>query len=194
MAIFGPVFNASRGMVPITYVIGLVAMVFTAMSYREMSTAFPIAGSVYSYAGRGLHPSAGFLAGWPVLLDYLLLPTLGYVVAAVAMHAIVPSIPQSPWVIGFIVSNTVVNLLGIETTARASRICLAVQLFVIKRRGRRFGVHLVSPLVGFGIIGFVLANADANAKVGGLTWLAIGALILIELRLAGRSPELELEV
>src|SRR6185436_4458860 len=90
MAIFGPVFNASRGMVPITYVIGLVAMVFTAMSYREMSTAFPIAGSVYSYAGRGLHPSAGFLAGWAVLLDYLLLPTLGYVVAAVAMHAIVP--------------------------------------------------------------------------------------------------------
>jgi len=54
-------------------------MVFTAISYCEMSIAFPISGSVYSYAGRGLHPSAGFLAGWAVLLDYLLLPTLAQV-------------------------------------------------------------------------------------------------------------------
>src|SRR5262245_41573851 len=52
-AIFGIVFNASKGMVPLTYLIGLVAMVFTAISYREMSEAFPIAGSVYAYAGRG---------------------------------------------------------------------------------------------------------------------------------------------
>ena len=130
-AIFGVVFNASRGLVPLTYVIGLVAMVFTAISYREMSIAFPISGSVYSYAGRGLHPSAGFLAGWAVLLDYLLLPTLAYVVSAAAMRAIVPSIPQSAWVLLFIVSNTTINLLGIETTARASKIFLAIQLVVI---------------------------------------------------------------
>jgi amino acid transporter len=130
-AIFGVVFNASRGLVPLTYVIGLVAMVFTAISYREMSIAFPISGSVYSYAGRGLHPSAGFLAGWAVLLDYLLLPTLAYVVSAAAMRAIFPSIPQSAWVLLFIVSNTTINLLGIETTARASKIFLAMQLVVI---------------------------------------------------------------
>lgn len=30
--IFGIVFNASKGMVPLTYVIGLIAMVFTAFS------------------------------------------------------------------------------------------------------------------------------------------------------------------
>jgi len=130
-AIFGVVFNASRGLVPLTYVIGLVAMVFTAISYREMSIAFPISGSVYSYAGRGLHPSAGFLAGWAVLLDYLLLPTLAYVVSAAAMRAIFPSIPQSAWVLLFIISNTTINLLGIETTARASKIFLAMQLVVI---------------------------------------------------------------
>jgi amino acid transporter len=47
-AIFGVVFNASRGLVSLTYVIGLVAMLFTAISYREMSIAFPISGSVYS--------------------------------------------------------------------------------------------------------------------------------------------------
>src|SRR5437879_186979 len=52
-AIFGVVFNGAKGMVPLTYVIGLVAMLFTALSYREMSRAFPIARSVYACAGRG---------------------------------------------------------------------------------------------------------------------------------------------
>ena len=130
-AIFGIVFNASKGMVALTYVIGLIAMVFTAMSYRSMSEAFPVAGSVYAYAGRGLHPSAGFLAGWAILLDYLLVPTLCYVVGAVAMHAVLPLIPEPFWIIGFLVFNTVINMLGIETTARASRIFLLGELIVL---------------------------------------------------------------
>ena len=130
-AIFGIVFNASKGMVALTYVIGLIAMIFTALSYRAMSEAFPVAGSVYAYAGRGLHPSAGFLAGWAILLDYLLVPTLCYVVGAVAMRTIMPSVPQSLWIIGFIAFNTVINWLGIETTARASRIFLVGELMVL---------------------------------------------------------------
>ncbi|MEP6766979.1 MAG: APC family permease, partial [Gemmatimonadaceae bacterium] len=129
--IFGIVFNASKGMVPLTYVIGLIAMVFTALSYREMSRAFPIAGSVYAYAGRGLSPTAGFLAGWAILLDYLLIPTLCYVIGAVAMRSIIPQIPQSLWIIAFIVFNTSVNLLGIETTARASKIFLVGEIIVL---------------------------------------------------------------
>jgi amino acid transporter len=130
-AIFGIVFNASKGMVPLTYVIGLVAMVFTALSYREMSRAFPIAGSVYAYAGRGLHPSAGFLAGWAILLDYLLIPTLCYVAGAAAMRSVIPQIPQAAWVIGFVVFNTAINLFGIETTARASKLFLIGELIVL---------------------------------------------------------------
>jgi amino acid transporter len=62
-AIFGPVFNAAHGMVPLTYVIGLVAMIFTALSYREMSRAFPVSGSVYAYASRA-SPTGS--ASWPV--------------------------------------------------------------------------------------------------------------------------------
>jgi amino acid transporter len=130
-AIFGIVFNASKGMVPLTYIIGLVAMVFTALSYREMSEAFPVAGSVYAYAGRGLHPAAGFLAGWAILLDYLLIPTLCYVAGAAALRSILPAIPQSAWVVAFVVFNTAVNMRGIETTARASMIFLVGELIVL---------------------------------------------------------------
>ena len=44
--------------------VGMLAMLFTALSYGAMARAFPIAGSVYSYAQRGIHPHVGFLAGW----------------------------------------------------------------------------------------------------------------------------------
>jgi len=61
-----------------------------------------------------------------------------------------------------------------------------VVYFLIRRRSRAFGVHLLSPVIGFAIIAFVLVNADVHAKVGGLVWLAIGAMVLIGLRLRGR--------
>ena len=62
-SVFGFVFNASSGMVPLVYMVGLGAMLFTALSYMIMSRTFPVAGSVYAYAGRGIGESAGFLAG-----------------------------------------------------------------------------------------------------------------------------------
>lgn len=130
-SIFGVVFNASMGMAPLTYLIGFVAMLFTALSYREMSRAFPIAGSVYAYAGRGLHPAAGFLAGWAILLDYLLVPTLLYVVSAAALGSILPGVPAAVWVVFFVALNTVINLRGIEATARSNKIFMVGQLLVL---------------------------------------------------------------
>ncbi|WP_049622005.1 APC family permease [Frateuria defendens] len=130
-AIFGTVFNASRGMVPLTYLIGWVAMLFTALSYRELSRAFPVAGSVYAYAGRALGPAWGFLAGWAMLLDYLLIPTLLYVIGAEAMANVVPAVPGWAWVVAFVAFNCAVNLRGIETTARANKLFLYVQLAVL---------------------------------------------------------------
>src|SRR3954465_9240447 len=80
--IFGGVFQGSGGMVALAYAVGMVAMVFTALSYAQMVKAFPMAGSVYSYAGRGIAAPVGFLAGWVILLDYVLVPGLLYLVAA----------------------------------------------------------------------------------------------------------------
>jgi amino acid transporter len=68
-----------------------------------------------------------------------------------------------------------------------------VVYFLVKQRTHRFAAHLLSPTLGFGIIAFVLVNADTNANVGGLLWLAIGALILVDLMLRGRAAELTLD-
>jgi len=128
---FGFVFNASAGMVPLVYFVGLVAMVFTALSYMTMSAAFPVAGSVYAYAGRGIGESAGFLAGWALLLDYLLLPTLIYVICAASVHAIYPAVPKALLVTAFLGFNTVINLFGVESTARLSVVLLVSQLILL---------------------------------------------------------------
>jgi amino acid transporter len=130
-AIFGVVFNEAKGMVPLVYLIGLVAMIFTASSYAQMSRAFPIAGSVYSYVGRGLHPVLGFFAGWTILLDYLLVPTLLYVFAAESMGGIFPSVPKPAWIIVFLVINTAVNYVGISFTALVNRLFLAAELIFV---------------------------------------------------------------
>ena len=86
-----------------------------------MSKAFPMAGSVYTYAGRGINPSLGFLAGWVILLDYVLVPTLLYIVAAIAMNSFVSAIPVWGWVLFFIVANTIINGRGIVLTAKVNR-------------------------------------------------------------------------
>jgi amino acid transporter len=129
--IYGYILDGSKGMVALAYVIGLVGMIFTAFSYAQMSRAFPIAGSVYSYAGRGIAEPVGFLAGWAILLDYILVPALLYIVGGTALTAFVPGVPAWAWVLAFIIFNTVVNYLGVEFTARFNRIALVLELAVL---------------------------------------------------------------
>ena len=44
--VFGFVFKDAKGMVPLAYLVGLVGMFFTAMSFASMSRAVRVAGSV----------------------------------------------------------------------------------------------------------------------------------------------------
>ncbi|MFI6326210.1 APC family permease [Nonomuraea sp. NPDC050556] len=129
--IFGGVFNGSGGMVALAYIIGLVAMAFSALSYAQMAQAFPMAGSVYTYAGRGIAAPVGFMAGWAILLDYVLVPGLLYLVASSVMNGIVPLIPVWGWVIIFVALNTLVNYLGIQMTAKVNRVMLTAELIVL---------------------------------------------------------------
>lgn len=129
--VYGYVNAEAPGMVPLAYIIGMVAMLFTALSYGSMARAFPVAGSVYSYAQRGLNPHVGFIAGWLMLLDYLLIPPLLYVYAAMALNHLYPDVPKVGFILAFLVSATFVNLRGITFTARMNIIFLLTQLMVL---------------------------------------------------------------
>lgn len=128
IAVFGFVFNAAHGMVPLVYIVGLVAMAFTAWSYIAMAKVMPVAGSVYTYAGRSMGPTAGFMAGWSMLLDYMLVPSLMYLMTAVALAAIVPGVPKWVWIAGMLAVNGAVNLNGIKNTTRLSLILTVFQV------------------------------------------------------------------
>ncbi|MGW0070150.1 APC family permease, partial [Streptosporangium sandarakinum] len=129
--IFGSVYQGSGGMVALTYAIGMVAMAFTASSYAQMARAFPMAGSVYTYAGRGIAAPVGFLSGWAIMLDYVLVPALLYLIASAAMASFVPFIPIWGWLIVFVLLNTIVNYTGIQMTARVTKIMLVAELIVL---------------------------------------------------------------
>jgi len=145
---FGIVFDASDGMVPLVYVIGFVAMFFTAVSYTMMSRDFPDAGSVYAYSKGSLGEGAGFLAGWAMVLDYLLAPALIYIGAAVAVGSLVPEVPLWLWGMVLLIGNTLINLQGIQSVARANTIIMLMQVAVL-------------------VLFFVMGTAAAVKGVGG---------------------------
>jgi amino acid transporter len=173
--IFGAVYQTAGGMVALAYIVGMIGMAFTALSYSEMARAFPMAGSVYTYAGRGIHPAVGFIAGWQILLDYVLVPALLYVVGAVALHSFVSEVPVWLWVVIFVAINTAVNTLGIQFTARFNIYMLIAELIVLAL----FCVIGVAALIGGDGHGFSfdpLYNPDTFSI--GLIFSAVSIAVL----------------
>ncbi|MDD2216465.1 MAG: amino acid permease, partial [Eubacteriales bacterium] len=128
--IFGTVMSISEGMVVLAYMVGMVGMIFTAFSYWRMSEEFPISGSVYGYATHAIGNGVGFVSGWAILLDYILVPALLYVVAAVALQSILPGVAFWVWITFFVAFNTVVNIIGIKFTSRLNWIMLVYEIIV----------------------------------------------------------------
>ncbi|MCR2823013.1 APC family permease [Lederbergia panacisoli] len=129
--IYGEVATGAKGMVALAYVIGMIGMIFTALSYARMSEAIPYSGSVYAYAQHGINETAGFFGGWLILLDYIFVPALLYLVSAAALADIVPEVPIIVWLLIFIGINTFINVLGIEFTAKTNKYILIAELIVL---------------------------------------------------------------
>lgn len=114
---FGVVATVAQGHVATAILIGMFAMVLTAISYGRMSNAYPNAGSAYAYVSRELNPHLGFLTGWSIGLDYLLNPVIGTIWCAKAAMNLAP-VPFPVWVIFFAVFFTWLNLRGLKTSTR----------------------------------------------------------------------------
>lgn len=154
LPVFGLIYNFSNGMAALVYIVAAIAMIFSAISYAEMAKRYPIAGSVYSYVQKGMNPFIGFIAGWAILLDYLLLPALLSVFAATAMVTLLPSIPAWVWVVAFVILAATINLRGVKLTAGMNKIFLTIQMVVL-------GIFVIGALIA-------LANGQAT-----LSWSPI---------------------
>jgi putrescine importer len=129
--LFGVVQKLSRGHAVTTILLAMVAMVLTAFSYGRMAGLYPSAGSAYAYVGRGLNLHLGFLAGWAMLLDYLLVPLICTVYGALTIQRLVPQVPYIAWAGLFAAVITVINLRGIRATATANLVMMVVMLVVV---------------------------------------------------------------
>jgi amino acid transporter len=66
--------------------------------------------------------------------------------------------------------------------------------YVVRQKSKNYLLHLVVPTLGFVIIAYVLFNADALAKIGGLVWLVLGAIVFVVNIVRGKGvPELSEE-
>lgn len=128
---FGILAQSTAGMVPAAYLAALVAMFFTAMSYGRMASAFPVAGSAYSYVRKAISPKLGFIAGWAVLLDYLFLPMAIWLIGAAYLHSAFPAVPQWIWVLAFIGITTAINIIGLKLANGINALLMLVQFLVL---------------------------------------------------------------
>jgi amino acid transporter len=195
-SVFGFVWHDSKGMVPLAYLVGLIGMFFTALSYASMSRAFPLAGSVYTYAQRGLHDLAGFFSGWLILLDYILVPALLYIFSAIALRGLFPRLPEWVWLLGFTGFNAVVNLLGIQFTARVNWYMLLMELITLTLfvafgltalyQGRGAGGLTLKPIYNPSV--FSLATVVGATSIAVLSFLGFdGISTLSEESIGGQS-------
>lgn len=131
VAVFGIVVNRSGGVPILVYLVAAVVMGLSAVSYREMALRFPVAGSVYGYTRLSTNRFWGFVAGWLILLDYVLMPALLTILSAVALAHIVPGIPPAVFAALFVAASLVMNLRGMEITTRIGMVLLGIQIVVV---------------------------------------------------------------
>jgi amino acid transporter len=131
LSTLGFVWSESNGLIVLAYLLGGICMYFTAQSYATMTEALPTAGSVYGFARHSLGAFPGFIAGWMILLDYLLIPAFVYVLISVALETLLPGVDRGVWIVSLVVATTAVNWFGITVTSRANFVAVALQVLIL---------------------------------------------------------------
>jgi amino acid transporter len=148
MPVFGVIYTEARGHVVTAILLAMFAMLLTAVSYGHMARLHPQAGSAFTYVGKEVHPGAGYLAGWCMAMDYVLNPLICTIWCSKAAQNFVPDVPYVAWAVLFAALFTVLNLNGVETSARvnaalASALGIVILMFAVAaiRFIARNGMH-----------------------------------------------------
>ncbi|MCI5837093.1 MAG: APC family permease [Veillonellaceae bacterium] len=129
--IYGYATAMTGGALALAYIVAMVAMLFTALSYGKMAEAFPVAGSTYSYTQRGINPYLGFFAGWAMFLDYVLVPLIVFMVGAAYAHSTFPAVPYEVWVLLIAAVTTTVNYFGVDIAAKTNLVLVGIMAIIV---------------------------------------------------------------
>ena len=128
---FGIVTELTDGHVATSYLMALVGMLFTALSYGALVRRFPSAGSAYTYAQKAFTPYVGFMVGWSSLLDYLFMPMINMLLAKIYLTALFPGVEPWVFILGLVTLMTFFNLRGINLVANLNSLIVGMQIAVI---------------------------------------------------------------
>jgi amino acid transporter len=131
MAVWGEVSHATHGVSVLAYLVGLVAMMGVAHGYGLLAQELPSAGSAFAFATARLGQVPGFAAGWLILLDYFLVPSLAALFGSVALQSLWPAVPQPVFLVLLIGSVTACNVAGVRVSARWLLATLLVSIGVV---------------------------------------------------------------
>jgi putrescine importer len=157
MGIYGVVSNIARGHVVTTILIGMAAMLLTAVSYGRMARLYPSAGSAYTYVARELNPVLGYVVGWSMLMDYLLNPIICAIWCSAAAQNVLPGVPYAAWAVAFVVLFTSLNLRGVQTSSRMNTLLaigMSLVLVVFLAYAIRYIALVARPVAGEWLIPF----------------------------------------
>jgi basic amino acid/polyamine antiporter, APA family len=102
-----------------------------AFSYAELGALFPNVGGNYGYLRDGLHPLAGFLYGWALLLiiESGAVAAVAITFATYTIHLVrAPDAARVPIAIAAVVVLSVINYLGVKPGSRVLNVLVVLKV------------------------------------------------------------------
>lgn len=128
----GVVAMSALGMTPPVLMISGVVFLFTALTYSEGATMLPEAGGSGAFAYRAFNPLISFIAGWVLMLDYIVTMSISAFSAVNYLGYFFPILGTWPAnSIGGIVLVAVlafINIQGIQASSRLNIILVFIDL------------------------------------------------------------------
>ena len=93
-----------------------------------MASVAAQSGSVYGYAKFAIGGPVGFLGGWAMLLDYLLLASLAAVYGAIYLYSALPQVPEMVYLFGFFALLLLSGIRGVTLSSKFDMGVLLAQL------------------------------------------------------------------
>jgi putrescine importer len=155
--VYGFITGVSNGHMALAYLLAVVPMAFTALSFGMMGAEFPQAGSSYTFTSKSISPHLGFVVGWTILLDYGLFPLLNYIVLSIYACELFPGLTFTTVIFVSIILICIINLLGIKSLANVNNI-LTIFGFLVAFYFVYSAINVLQTGVGTGFSSVALVN------------------------------------
>jgi amino acid transporter len=169
------------GALPLAVLFALIACLLSASCVGSLARELPAAGSVATYAARGLHPAVGFLVAWGYVLVGALIPPLvllqlGFTTASTinSEWSAYPANLWWPWALAGAVIVLAAGYYGVRTSARLGTVLGAFEIAVFLVLAVFLIVHAGSHNTWS-----VFGTSHTPSKYRGLTGVFAGSVFTV---------------